>query len=297
VRRAGLVAVAAALAVGAAGAATQGDVLQGLWTAERSRWKVDKGGTATIVQLSMRRGSAGHKWDSSFPAPRTELEGLTDAQLDAADAEARFTWKRDAGTFAFEGRFRKGDGAGHFTFSPSREYQADMKRRGYGALDDEETLSLAVHDVSRAFIDELAGLGYTKVKLDDLRSLRIHGATPEYIRGIASLGYKQLPVEDIVSFRIHGASIDYIREMQALGFAGVPADDLVSFRIHGVSPEYVRSFKTQGYDRLTVHQLVTMRIHGVTTDFIKRVQSRQGKTVAVDRLVSMRIHGQDEERE
>ncbi len=74
------------IAGAAAGAAAHAEALRGLWTADRSRWKVDKGGTATIVQLSMRRSAGRHDWNSSFPVPLTELEGLSDAQLDGADA-------------------------------------------------------------------------------------------------------------------------------------------------------------------------------------------------------------------
>jgi hypothetical protein len=293
----GLVALGAVTLSAAAAVSTPAEAIRGLWTAERSRWKVDTGGTATIVQLSMRRtGGRGH-WNSSFPVPRTDLEGLTDAVLDASSAEARFTWKRDAGVFSLEGRFQNGEGAGHFTFAASPAYRADMKRRGYGDIDDEKAMGLALHDVSRAFIDEMASLGYKKLSLDELQSLRIHGATTEYVRGLAALGYGQIPVDALLSFRIHGATLDYIREIQALGFKGLPADDLVSFRIHGVTPDYVRTFKAQGYDRLSGDQLVSMRIHGVTTDFIRRVQGRAGKTVTVDRLVSMRIHGEGEERD
>ncbi len=250
------------VAAAAGGPALSADGLRGLWTAERSRWKVDTGGTATIVQLSLRRtGGKGH-WNSSFSVPRTELEGLTDSILDAGKSDAAFAWKRDAGVFTLEGRFQNGEGAGHFTFAASPAYVADMKRRGYGEIDDEKAMALALHDVSRAFIDEMAGLGYKKLTLDELQSLRIHGTTAEYVRGLASLGYRQVPVDQVLAFRIHGATLDYIREIQALGFTGLPVDELVSFRIHGVTPDYVKELKTLGYSGVSVDDLVSMRIHG-----------------------------------
>ncbi len=277
-----------------AGIAVGAEALRGLWTAEHSRWRVDKGGTATIVQLSLRRSAGRNSWNTSFHVPRTDLQGLTDATLIAPSADARFTFNRDAGTFVMEGRFQNGDGAGHFAFTPRPEYQADMKRRGYD-VDDEEALSLAIHDVSRAFIDELAGLGYQALSLDQLTSLRIHGATTEYVRGLAALGYKKLAVDDLLSFRIHGVSPEYVRAFKAQGYEGLAADDLVSMRIHGVSPEFVKDLKGLGYSTVPVDDLVSMRIHGVSTDFIKRVQGRSGKAVSVDRLVSMRIHGEDRE--
>jgi hypothetical protein len=307
--RLGRVVAAAAFAVAGLGAAhvglstlearAEGDAVgaatRGVWTAERSKWRVSGGGTATLVELTLRRSETHGHWSSSESLPLAELRGLGAEQLDAASADVRFDWVRDAGTFACQGRFETGVGAGHFTFAANREYVADMKRRGFGEIDDDKALSLALHDVSRAFVDELGRLGYAKVSLDELVSLRIHGATAEFVRGLQGLGYKGLPVDQLVSLRIHGASLDYVREMQALGFAGLPVDRLVSFRIHGVSPEYVRAFRQLGYEQLTADQLVSMRIHGVSPEFVKRVQGRSGRGVSVDQLVSMRIHGQSED--
>jgi hypothetical protein len=306
-------------------AAEEGGVsggLRGVWTAERSTWRVQNGGTTTLVELSLRRVSGKGHWNSSETLPLAELRGLAAPALEAASADVRFDWTRDAGTFACQGRFERGVGAGHFTFAGNPEYAADMKRRGYGEIDEEKALRLALHDVSRSFIDELKRLGYERVSLDEVVSLRIHGASIEYVKGLASLGYRALTVDQLTSLRIHGASLEFVREIQSLGYGGLPTDKLVSFRIHGVSPGYVRGFRALGYEQLTpdqlvsmrihgvspefakelgelgyervaVDDLVSMRIHGVTTEFVKKVQGRSGKAVDVDRLVSMRIHGQE----
>lgn len=226
-----------ALVVPAASVVVVRAEVRGLWTAERSRWRVEKGGKATLVQLSLRRTGGKGNWNSSFPVPRTELEGLTDAILDAPSGEARFTWRRDAGSFAMEGRFRDGDGAGHFAFTPSTDYRADMKRRGYGEIDDEKALSLALHDVSRAFIDELAGVGYKQVSLDQLTALRIHSVTPDFVKDLKSLGYSSVPVDQLVSMRIHGVSTDFIRRVQGRSGKAVSVNRLVSMRIHGEDRE------------------------------------------------------------
>ncbi len=224
-------ALGAALLATGGGRAAAPEGLRGVWTAERSNWRVEKGGTTTIVQLSLRRvGGRGH-WDSSHSVLLAELDGLTSAAMDAPSADARFAWKRDAGAFAFEGRFQAGAGAGHFTFTSSAAYLADMRSRGYGDIDDEKALSLAIHDVSRAFLGELAALGYERVPMDKLMALRIHGASTEFIGGLAGLGYKRLEVDQLVALRIHGASLEFVRDLQGLGFAGLPPDKLVAFRI------------------------------------------------------------------
>ena len=268
--------------------------LRGVWTAERSKWRGENGGTATLVELSLRRVGGRGQWNSSETLPLPELRGLTTAMLEAPSADVRFAWTRDAGTFDCQGRFETGVGAGHFTFTASAEYVSDMKRRGYGDIDVEKALRLALHDVSRSFVDELARLGYEHVPMDGLISLRIHGASPEFIKGMASLGYRKLSIDQLTSLRIHGASLEFVRDVQSLGYTGLPTDKLVSFRIHGVSPEFIRAFKALGYESLTPDQLVSMRIHGVSPEFVRRVQGRSGKDVTVDRLVSMRIHGQSE---
>ena len=288
----GSAALTAAVLGGARSGQAQNEPLTGVWTAERSRWKVAGEGTAHIVQLGLRRRGGGRgNWNSAFPVPLTELRGLSAAQIDGPRSEVRFELMRDAGTLTFEGRFQEGEGAGHFAFAPSAEFLAAMRQAGYGNVDGEKAFSLAVHDVSRAFIRDLGALGYERLTLDQLVSLRIHGASPQFIRDLKALGYSGLTVDQLVSLRIHGATPEWIRELAALGYRALAVDGLVSLRIHGAGPEFIRELKDVGYDRLTTDQLVSLRIHGVTPEFVKRAKTSAGRPVAVDRLVEMRIHG------
>jgi hypothetical protein len=272
----------------------QDDPLSGVWTAEKSRWKVAGDESAAVVQLSLRRsGMRRGDWNSSFMLPLTDLRGLTVAQMGGGRSEVRFELPRDAGTMTFEGRFQDASGAGHFTFVPNQEFVAAMRARGFANLDAERVFSLAVHDVSRQFIRDLADLGYPKLDLDQLVNLRIHGATPAFVRELAALGYRGLPAEGLVNLRIHGASPDFIRDFKALGYERLTTDELVNMRIHGVSAAFVRELKDLGYEVVPVDELVNMRIHGVTTDFVKRAKASAGRLVAVDRLVDMRIHNRE----
>ena len=254
---------AAALGLAAArdGQAQSGPIA-GMWTAERSVWKVRGGGTATIVQISMRRRGGGRgSWQSSFAVPLDELRGLSAAEIEAPSAEARFELSRDAGNLRFEGRFLDGAGAGHFTFAPSAEFAAAVRER-WGSLDAERLFALAVHDVSRAFLRELSALGYDGLTFDQAVSLRIHGATPEFVGELRGRGYTSVPVDQLVSMRIHGVSPEFIRELKALGYTGVPVDQLVSLRIHGVTAEFVKRVNAKAAAPATVDRLVNMRIHG-----------------------------------
>jgi hypothetical protein len=264
-----LAAASCALAAIALAAARDGQAasepIAGMWTAERSVWKVKGQGTATIVNVSMRRRGGGRgSWQSSFAVLLDDLRGLSSQDVSAATADVRFELARDAGTLRFEGRFLDGAGAGHFTFVPSDDFASAVRERGWGSLDAEKLFALAVHDVGRSFLRELSALGYERLTFDQAVSMRIHGASPEFVR-----------------------------ELRPLGYTGLTVDQLLSFRIHGVSPEFIREFKGLGYDRVSVDQLVSMRIHGVTPEFVKRVNARAPAPATVDHLVSMRIHGRE----
>jgi hypothetical protein len=271
----------------------QSGTIAGMWTAERSLWKVRGGGTAAIVQISMRRRGGGRgSWQSSFAVPLDELRGLSSAEIEHQSAEVRFELPRDAGNVRFEGRFRDGAGAGHFTFVPSEEFAAAVRER-WGSLDAEKLFALAVHDVSRTFLRELSGLGYDGLTFDQAVSLRIHGATPEFVAELRGLGYTSVAVDQLVSLRIHGATPQFIRDLAALGYTRPPVDQLIGMRIHGVSPEFIRELKALGYTGVPVDQLVSMRIHGVTPEFVKRVNAKAAAPATVDRLVDLRIHGRE----
>jgi len=314
---AGAVLVTATAVVRSAGP----DAITGVWTVEPATWKSAPARSPLVqLTLSRRHGRNGDSNHSNSVA-LSELKGLTAEQMSAGAAGVSFALERDAGRFAFEGSFRGGEGAGHFTFTPRPEFVAAMRDLGYAALDDEKIYSMAVLDVSRDFVKQLDALGYSRLALDDLFSLRIHGASPEFVREMQSLGYRlsadelvslrihgaspefvremqslasaRLSAEDLVSLRIHGATPEFVRALRTLGYERVPAEDLVSMRIHGVSAEFIKELKALGYDHVAVDDLVSMRIHGVSPEFVRRVQARRG-SVTVDRLVEMRIHGQDQ---
>jgi hypothetical protein len=205
-----LAVVAGAAALGSAAAvvrsadgASAGDAITGTWTAEPATGKAASAG-GPLVQLSLgrRRGTHGNSQHSS-PIALAELRGLTADQMSAGASSVTFTLERDAGRFSFDGTFRGGEGAGHFTFTPRPEFVAAMR-----------------------------GLGYARLELDDLLSLRIHGASPEFARQLRDLGYERVRAEDLVSTRIHGVSPEFVRMVQASRGA-VSIERLVDMRIHG----------------------------------------------------------------
>ena len=230
-------------------------------------------------------------WGRSMP--RAEF-GLSDSQMSSAgETPVHFAFTRDAGTIDFNGTFQSGEGVGRFTFTPSRSYAETLRSLNVPAdshFDDEDLFSLAMHDVSIAFIHDMQSLGYRQ-SLDEYIAFRIHGVTTDFVRELRSLGYDKLSADDLVTFRIHGVSSEFVRGMRDLGVKDLSADQLVAMRIHGVTIDYVRELRELGYSGLSSDDLVAMRIHGVTTRFIRDFADAGYHNIPVDKLVEMRIHG------
>src|SRR5262249_49482942 len=118
------------------------------------QWVIDSIGIPDQVQLTLHRsfGKNGSLTNSSAIVLGA-LHGLNRAQMDSANGTtAQFSIARDAGTLACEGYFKRGNGAGTFTFSPSPGFAAEMRKLGYSVETTEMFFSMAAHDVSLAYV-------------------------------------------------------------------------------------------------------------------------------------------------
>jgi len=287
--------------------------LHGAWTASTSEERPE------LLNVSMQM--AGHEHSGSRFA-RRDFEGLTDAQIQSASSvPVQFELRREAGTLAFEGTFRDGEGAGQFTFQPNMEFPGALRRLGValeGKQEDEahELLKLAMFDVSSKFVESMQAVGYS-VPLEKYVAFRIFDVNPAYVREMADVGFAHLSADKLVETRIHGATPDYIREQRAAGAdlsldqyiesrifqitpefraemknAGYPnldRDVLLQFRIHGVTPEYIEELRKLGYAHIPAQKLVEMRIHDVSPEFIRRLAAAGYHQVPIDKMVQMRI--------
>src|SRR5678815_1511476 len=89
-----------------------------------SQWLIDHSTTDNKLELTMRyrrtRDTGFSYHDSGSNVTLDQLTGLTRGQLlSATGCLVRFQLERDAGTFAFEGWFKQGNGSGHFNFTPN----------------------------------------------------------------------------------------------------------------------------------------------------------------------------------
>ena len=190
------------------------------------------------VYLNMTRVNS--TWGRTLP--RTDFTIPDAAMTSATETPVHFAFNRDAGAIDFTGTFQSGEGVGRFTFSPNRSYLATLQSLGVStdsSIDEGDLFTLAMHDVSAAFIREMQSLGY-KENLDQYIAFRIHGVSPEYVRELRSLGYEKLDADNLVAFRIHGVTIRFIRDLADAGYHKIPVEKLVEMKIHGIDATMLR---------------------------------------------------------
>jgi hypothetical protein len=97
--------------------AAQSSEVHGTWTAELRQGKVFLQ-VRTEPPDSSRTGDFRGGWNMGQTYPVEDLAGLpaNDDRLTASSV--KFEMRREAGTIAFDGSFRDGQGAGLFTFAP-----------------------------------------------------------------------------------------------------------------------------------------------------------------------------------
>ncbi len=298
--------------------------IDGAWTASSDEKRPDR------IYINLTQGRH-HNMGTTMRI--SDFTALSRAQMDATTmTPVKFEMRREAGNAIFEGTFRKGKGAGQFTFTGNRGYidavralgvpfDLDQKRHKRDRSEEEELFSLALHDVSTAFIKQMQAEGF-KVSLEKYLTMRIFDITPEYIREMRSLGFSDIDDDELVASKIHKVTPTYIREMRAAGwdlsldelqssaihgatpqFAAemkklgysLDFDDLVAFRIHKVTAEFINELRELGYNRVSADDLVAMRIHRVTPEFIRELKAAGYSNVPIEKLVSMRIHKIDAE--
>ena len=171
-------------------AANVQEPISGEWTAEFDPKKADE-----VRMMFYRRTKRGGNNMSNTDIPLAELQGLTRTQAFSTGAPVNFRIVREAGTFAHEGYFREGKGAGQWMLTLNDSFIAALSSRGYERPREEQLLAAAMHDLTMKFIEDLKSAGYDRPPFDELVAARIFNVTPEFIKEISSLGYERLPLQ------------------------------------------------------------------------------------------------------
>src|SRR5688572_24733412 len=260
---------------------------RGEWTADtRNTWTDNDG--EPRVQFNLRTVAGDSRW--GFGVRLRDLVGLPSAAVANMASDVQFTWTRESGVFRFNGSFDQGRGSGTYTFTPDQTFVNNMGSAGYKNLTTDDSVRLAVVDVTIAHVRGLAQVGYPNLALDDVVRTRIHRVTPEFVRDLAAVGYKSIAVDDLIRMAIHGATPENIKALQAQGIRGLAVEDLIKFRIHKVTPEFIRAMEARGYKSVPAEDLVRMRIHKVSPEEIDQLKALGFGGLGIDELVKFRIH-------
>lgn len=260
------------------------NAITGQWTAELKR---DKPGE---IQMTYHRRT--DTSDSMFgkTVPLGELQGLTAEAASAPRANVNFNVVRQAGTFACEGYFREGKGAGFWTFTPSRSFVAAMSERGYGNLSDEDLLRAAFHNLTTNLIEDLKSAGYDRLEFRQLLRASTHGITPEFIREMQAAGYQGLTMEQLVRARNHNINGGYIREVRAMGFDKQPLEKLIRLRNHNITQDFINRMRAAGFDGLSIEELIRLKNHNITAEFVNGVKAEGYADIPVESVIRLKNH-------
>ena len=264
------------------------EAITGEWVADFNRRNADE------VQFTIiRRSARGGNHTSSDGIRLSEFQGLTREQSFGARSDARFRLVREAGTFEFEGSFREGKGAGHWTLTPSQSFVSAMRSRGYDNLTEDDLFSAALFDINIKGIEDLKSAGYDRLSFKELVEASIFKMTGEYIREMKSAGYENLTLKELVEARIFKIDSQFVKEVQAMGFERQPLKTLVEMRIFKITPEFIREMRATGFENLSLKQLVEFSIHHVTPEFVNGLKAEGFASISPKEAVELKIHGVD----
>lgn len=239
------------------------------------------------VQLELTRMTLTSRWSQSSDYPIEDLRGLTADQLHSLHSAVHFEVARDPGVLVCEGSVTAGAGGGTFQFSPSAAFAAEMRRMGYGDLNEDTLFSMLMHDVNLVFVRAVQKSGLRDVSAGKLIALRIHGIAPEYISEVRSLGY-DYSADDLIRLRIHGVQTPFLRDLKKAAY-NLDSEEVVNLRIHGVDSDYIRGLSEARY-QLSPEEIVKLKIHGVDPNFVRDLKSAHYE-FSPDDIVKLRIHG------
>ena len=254
----------------------------GDWKAE---YKAEKEGG---IHLSFeRRSEKGGKNQMGSNYALTDFQGLTNAQLSAADTPVKFSLVREAGTIECEGKFNNGKGAGIFRFTSNPQFVSAMKARGF-SLTDEKLFAAATLNLTTAFVDDLKAVGFDNLKTEDLFKAVVFKITPQFMREMTTVGFPNLDMEDLVKARIFKIDADYVGQVRAMGFEDENMEAMVKLRIFKVTPEFLREVQAEGLNNLSVEDATKLQIFKIDADFIRKAKA-DGVPLQVEKLVEKKI--------
>jgi hypothetical protein len=268
-------------------------VTTGEWKASVNSKKEGK------IQLSFSRASEKNNRNtmgSSYEL--NELQGLSENQLTAAEANVRFSLVREAGTIECEGKFTAGKGAGTYRFTPNPQFISAMKSRGFdfekpskrgsGSDVNDRLFTATALNVTTTIADDLLAANFGNLDIDDLFKATIFKVDGKFMAEMKATGFPNLGMEELVKARIFKIDAEYVRGLSQIGFTNEPFESVVKMRIFKITPEFITEIRGEGFDKISIEELVKMKIFNINSEFIRQAKS-DGVPMEVEKLVQKRI--------
>lgn len=209
-----------------------------------------------------------------------EIPGLAAAFRATTGTAVQFQLRREAGTIAFEGTFKNGDGGGQFTFTPNGRYLSSIRATGVemdmaGDKSEEEMLlSLAISDLTVEYIRSLQPL-FPDLTLREARRARSSSVTPQYVKSMRDGGLEVSSAREAARLAESGVTPSWLREMREAGVNITTAREASRVASVGITPKYVAELAAAGYKNLSVRDLTRLAANGINAEFIAKFRSHQ----------------------
>jgi hypothetical protein len=254
-----------------------------------SSWSLQRGDHSGNVQLRLSYSSRGVGHDDSFDWSGLLVRPDLAQRLNEPSGPIHFVIARDAGTFDCRGVAGAGSGTGQFVFSQSTAFLAALAQRGIARPTPDESLRLALSNVTPAYIDALPRT--PRPSISDILRATEHGVTGDYVRALETSGDRDLSLDELARLRDHGVSPEMVAKLRASGYAHLNPDDLIRLVDHGVRPEFIAALQDAGYRNFSAGDLSRLADHGVRDDFVRELAQLGYRSLSADDLVRLADHG------
>ncbi|HYH06490.1 MAG TPA: hypothetical protein VEK11_05440 [Thermoanaerobaculia bacterium] len=97
--------------------------------------------------------------------------------------------------------------------STTRHDGAQNGRRTGAKLTIDELISLRVHGVTPAYIEEMRAI-FPDASLKQIAAMRMHGVTAAFVKRLSDAGYANLSARELIRLAAAGVNADFIREIE-----------------------------------------------------------------------------------
>jgi len=255
----------------------------------RDEWRASLDSSGRSVRFDVSSSPGPGRWHTfSIDADAGAIEGFDAATFEQSGAPLRLAWKRDAGTFVFEGEGGRRP-RGKFRFEPDAGFVAKWQGLEFGNVSDGDLLRMAAHDVRLADAERLHELGYRGVDADEMIGFENRSISMEWVEGMQQPGYRP-EIEDLFRLHAHGVGVDDVRAFAALGIQAIETDALLRLQSHGIEASYVRGMIDAGIALEDLDDMVRLHARGIVPDDVAELRSSGLPELDLDDVI--RLHSQ-----